>query len=619
MVTAEAERIDHHVWRDHVEGAAEQLVGALTSLYGIHDPEALRQLVDAARWLRVTSGHVVHPAEDDPPWVLMVVLGHLRVSHANGQGARALIEHVARGRLIRQPVSPQVTVAATRDTLLAGFPPDQLHRLAVAVPELLMPSLTAFPDEQDRQRRHATVLGVVVAPDLDRRFVSSRLASALGTVGRTELLWPERVDALLSSPGIAQREQGESGDLDVARLLDDIQSTSQTVVLEVGSEPDAWSRRALATADRLVVVATPDGALDFGARLRRLLDFTPPGVPQDLLLLRADGRAPTGTAGCLDVTGCQQAHHVDMDEFRDVIRIARVLSGQGRGLVLSGGGARGFAHLGVHRALVELGIEADMFAGSSIGSPLAACMADGIPPQELEELVERLFARVLDYTVPVVSLVSGRRIAAATAQVFGDRCLEDLRRGCVCVSTDLTTARPHVHRLGSIVEVVRASCAIPGIMPPVPHHGHLLVDGGVTNNLPVDVMRDLSPCGDILAVDVVPATGPRARQDFGLWISGIRAARHRIRGRRTFPAMATTIMHALTVASAQRRNGQATAEADCHLQLDLRGVSMLDFGSVRSVAQRGYDQAMPALEKWLDSCGSNHTPGEVDDDARGVA
>jgi predicted acylesterase/phospholipase RssA len=56
-------------------------------------------------------------------------------------------------------------------------------------------------------------------------------------------------------------------------------------------------------------------------------------------------------------------------------------------------------------------------------------------------------------------------------------------------------------------------------MPPVPHEGHLLVDGGVTNNLPVDVLRDLSPCGEVIAVDVVPASGPRAREDYGLWVA----------------------------------------------------------------------------------------------------
>jgi predicted acylesterase/phospholipase RssA len=365
----------------------------------------------------------------------------------------------------------------------------------------------------------------------------------------------------------------------------------------------------------VVVVAPAAGDVGSDRAVRRVVDFAPLTIPRHLVLLWRGDDAPTETTIRLDETGCQFAHHAGHDAVRDIARAARVLSGRGRGLVLSGGGARGFAHLGVHRALDELGIEVDVYAGSSIGSPLAATMADEIAPDQLEPLIQRLFAKVLDYTVPVVALTSGRRIAAATVQVFGERHIEDLRRGFVCVSTDLTTARPHVHDRGPIVHAIRASCAIPGIMPPVPHEGHLLVDGGVTDNLPVDVLRDLSPAGEVIAVDVVPSSGPRAREDYGLWVDGLRALRRRVRHGRTHPQLATTIMRALTVASDQRRNGGAKSSADCHLELDLRGVSMLDFGAVRTVAQRGYDQAMPALESWLTSRSSGHAAGE---DARGA-
>lgn len=591
----------------------QQLTGLLADRYDIHDPAAVQTLLGSVVWQRLASGDVLPAADRVSPRIWLVVLGGLRVRRAGSPRQPSAVDDVLAGGLVGD--DPASTVVATRDTLLAGLPVTQLHRLAVSVPELLVAGPTSIHGPAGRPDQRATVLAVVVAPELDLRYVVSRLATGLETLGAVQALWPARVDALLSSPGISQSERGEVGDLEVARLLGDIERSVASVVLEVGGTPDAWARRALAAADRVVVVAPADGDVGSDRVVRRVVDFAPLSIPRHLVLLWRGGDVPAETTVRLDATGCQYAHHAEHEAFRDVVRIARVLSGRARGLVLSGGGARGFAHLGVHRALDELGIEVDVYVGSSVGSPLAAGMADGIAPDQLEPLIQRLFARVLDYTVPVVALTSGRRIAAATVQVFGERHIEDLRRGFACVSTDLTTARPHVHHRGPITHAIRASCAIPGIMPPVPHEGHLLVDGGVTNNLPVDVLRELSPAGEVIAVDVVPSSGPRAREDYGLWVDGLRALRRRVRQGRTHPELATTIMRALTVASDQRRDGAARSAADCHLQLDLRGVSMLDFGAVSTVARRGYDQAMPVLERWLASRSTGHGGGE---DAHGA-
>jgi len=620
-----ATEVEDDVGRGHRRAASEQacrrrFTELLADRYGILDERVLAGFLGSVVWRRVTSGHVLPIGGEDPPRLWMVVLGGLRVQRAGPSGRPVALDELPPGGLVRADRDPTTTVVATRDTLLAGLSPVQFRHLAITAPEVLVGGPASIVPSTLLPELRATVIAVVVAPELDRRYVVSRLADAFGPLGGAEHLWPARVDVLLSSPGISQRERGEVGDLEVARLLGEVERASvAAVLLEVGDGPDAWARRALAAADRVAVVTPADHGVTSDEAMRRVIDFAPPDLPKHLVLLHRDGAPPTDTARRLDATGCHCAHHVELHVLREVAAAARVLCGRGRGLVLSGGGARGFAHLGVHRALAELGFEVDLFAGSSIGSPLAATMADGIGPDQLEPLIARLFARVLDYTVPVVALTSGRRIATASAQVFGDRHIEDLRRGFVCVSTDLTTARPHVHRRGSIVHAIRASCAIPGIMPPVPHEGHLLVDGGVTDNLPVEVLRELSPAGEVIAVDVVPLSGPRAREDYGLWVDGFRALRRRARHGRTLPALAGTIMRALTVASDQRRDRGAGSSADCHLKLDLRGVSMLDFGAVRTVAQRGYDQAMPVLERWLEARSSGHGGKEADRDAHDAA
>jgi len=301
---------------------------------------------------------------------------------------------------------------------------------------------------------------------------------------------------------------------------------------------------------------------------------------------------------------------MDESKPREPVRIARIVTGIARGLVLSGGGARGFAHLGVYRALEEMGVEVDIFGGSSIGTPLAAGMADGYPPDELEALVSRLFANVLDYTVPVAAFTAGRGITAASEEAFGDRDIEDLRLPFFGVSTNLTEADVHIHRRGSVVHAIRASCAVPGFMPPVPHNGDLLVDGGITNNLPIDVMRELTPHGEIVAVDVAPGKGPVAREEFGLWVSGVKLLRERIRGRRSAPPISMTLMRALTVGSGRRHKEMSLwSLSDRILELDIEATPMFAFDRVEEIARRGYEQALPEIEAWLDA-GERNDEGE---------
>jgi predicted acylesterase/phospholipase RssA len=143
-------------------------------------------------------------------------------------------------------------------------------------------------------------------------------------------------------------------------------------------------------------------------------------------------------------------------------------------------------------------------------------------------LVREGFTSLLDYTLPLASLLAGRRITRAIERYAADWEIEDLWIPYFCVSTNLTTARTVVHRRGEVVRAVRASVSIPGVLPPVPDGADLLVDGGVLDNLPVEVARELDPHGTIVAIDVAPPRGPSARDDYGQSVSGWQLLRDRL-------------------------------------------------------------------------------------------
>jgi predicted acylesterase/phospholipase RssA len=267
--------------------------------------------------------------------------------------------------------------------------------------------------------------------------------------------------------------------------------------------------------------------------------------------------------------------------------------------VLSGGGARGFAHLWVHRALHESGVPIDAVGGCSMGASMAGAIALALSPDEMLARAERQFHRLLDYTLPIVALLKGERITAVIEENFGDWDIEDMWLPYYCVSTNLTASRPEIHRRGNAARAIRASVAIPGVLPPVPSGGDLLVDGGVLNNLPAQIMRDDARIGTVIAVDVAPRIGPRASSDFGLSVSGVRALRSN-RTSMAYPKLTSVLMRSMMTGAVRNQQlSNAEGVVDLMLELTLSGVGLLDFSRVREVAERGHADAIAPVREWV--------------------
>ena len=162
------------------------------------------------------------------------------------------------------------------------------------------------------------------------------------------------------------------------------------------------------------------------------------------------------------------------------------------GLALSSGGAKGFAHVGVLKALAEAGIRVDVIAGSSIGSLVGAFYATGMSPYFMEGLATSLSWRHwTDFTVPKMGMIAGDRILQMVSMLTRGRSIEDTHIPLAIVATEILTRRQVVFRNGSIAKAVRASISIPGVFVPYVMEQCVYVDGGVVNPVPIDVARDL--------------------------------------------------------------------------------------------------------------------------------
>jgi len=337
-------------------------------------------------------------------------------------------------------------------------------------------------------------------------------------------------------------------------------------------------------------------------------------APKELVLLHDPGAstAPTGTARWLEPPR-QFAlhHHVRVGVDQDVERLARLLSGRAVGVVLGGGGARAFAHIGVMQALREARIPIDVIGGTSMGAVIAAQYAMGHDDATVMASTRRAFVdggSLFDYTVPLMSLIEGLRFVRALEQIFGTTRIEDLWLKYFCVSTNLTRADQTVHETGRLSRWLCASISVPGLAPPVFHRGDLLVDGSVLNTVPSDVMRGLRR-GPVIAVDVT------ARVDLGvdpswpvnptswqvLW-SRLNPFARSLR----VPSLYRILLRTTMLSSAQSVE-RIRNSVELYIHPRVEEFDLLDWKAFDRIVARGYDAGREAVKDWGSTVGGRES------------
>ncbi len=350
----------------------------------------------------------------------------------------------------------------------------------------------------------------------------------------------------------------------------------------------------------MLVVAGADAPPDLGPVAAELAPLMA-GCRQELILLHEDSRRrPRETARWLKLSGFHRHHHLRLDIPGDFGRLARLIAGLGVGLVLGGGGARGFAHIGVIRALEEAGIPIDRIGGTSMGAVIAGLYARGYDWKDMLRLNYWGWVRLRPhnlYTLPLVSLLSDRKAERMLGMMFQETAIEDLWLSYFCVSTNLTRAEVVVHREGKLRKWVGASMRLPGIVPPVVENGDLLVDGGVLNSLPTDVMRAQGE-GPIIAVDVSASidvcADPGYRRAPGPW----ELLGQRLRGSkaRSFPNI-LELIHRSAVLASDVYAKQARREVELYLDLPMDGFDMFDVAPLEQLADLGYKYTSERLRE----------------------
>jgi len=498
-------------------------------------------------------------------------------------------------------------IRAVRDSLLLRMDAAAFDRLGGERPQLIR-QLAGGIAERLRQRTggpsasRRSLRTIAILP-LDEQghatALAEQLGAALGQHGPTLVLSAERL-AALGAPPVPSAGDGAASAA-MTEWLAAVEDDHRFVLLVAEAGDSAWSRLALRHADVILLTAAASG--DSGLRpweLALLGDEHDPVARRALLLTHHGSPAMlAGTARWLRERPLAWHLHLRAGVADDLQRLARVLAGTANGIVLGGGAARGFAHLGVYQALREAGITVDWVGGASIGAVMGIAMARALEPAAARDMIREAFVGGKpfgDYTLPVVSLLRGRRLDRLIARHLSED-IEDLPIPYFCVTSNLGSGRPQVHARGPLGPALRASVSLPGIFPPAVIDGQLAVDGGIVDNLPVDLMRG-QPVGRVIAVDLT------SRQTFAVDYDQVPSPWQLLAGRMLpftrryrVPSFMSLMLKATEIGTMTAVR-EAGGRADLLLRPPVNRFSITDVRSFDRIVDAGYEYARQALEDW---------------------
>ena len=535
-------------------------------LFGLLSPRLQDELVATAHPLRVAAREWLFHAGDAGDCLYLVTSGRMRVL-GERDGETVVLNTLGPGAVLGElailtRAQRSASVQALRDTELLEIDGETFEEilardaalgagLARALAERIQRGGTLEPSEAP-----TAVVTMTAVPGVDAENLWRELETAFSELGDT-------VARTASAEEWSEQEAW-------GRTLGELEQANDYVLLRAALDGSDWSSFCLRQADRVVVAADDGSHVPIAA---------PVGC--DLAFLCTPS---VETVAAWTERTKPRAHYVIATEsvLHDATRrMCRRLTGRSLGMVLSGGGARAFAHIGVLQVLAEERIVIDRFGGCSMGAFIAAMAALGSSPAAMVETCNRELSRrapFSDYTFPRHALIRARRAASMLRRVFGDGAVEQLAWPFFTVSADLLSSRMVVHRTGSLVEAVGSSMAIPGLAPPVLRRSELLVDGGVLNNLPIDVMVGDEP-GPVIAVDVMrrlesddPDTSPQA----------------------LLPTILETLSRATVLGSVERAETNRRL-ADLLITPDVQAISLRGFRHLQRAVDAGRQAAEDAL------------------------
>jgi NTE family protein len=470
------------------------------------------------------------------------------------------------------------TVVALRDSEILALTHDDFIAAAQAHPEVMTELARLMILRARNTGNHAadpTVFGFV------------------GVSARPIRPFVDLVEAEITALGFTVKTIDSTALRSASGWFSRVEETHDFVLYVAERHEVAWSHLCARQVDRLFTVGRaaedPPRERGWGAdplQSQRLVDL--------ILIHKPTTDRPSGTEAWLKALNPARWFHVRGGDRADAGRIARILTATSVGLVLSGGAARAYAHIGVVKALLASGVPLDFVGGASMGGVISAGVAMGWSYEELDRRIRKAFVEsspVDDIAFPIIAMTHGRKVDARLLEHFGETQIADLWRPFFCVASNITTGGYVVDREGLLRASLRASISLPGILPPVVRDGMVLVDGAVMRNFPVDIMRAWHN-GPVVGSDVSRSRGvaPSAVTDTPPWWKWILSGAWR-----QGPPIVSVIMRSATLTT--KAEIMMARSATDLLIVPNPVIEIRDWKGYDGAVETGYDLTLQALAK----------------------
>ncbi|MBW3469167.1 patatin-like phospholipase family protein [Arthrospiribacter ruber] len=564
----------------------------LGNLFGEVDEAVLKEFFESGTLKTVDTGEYLFKQGDVQNELYVVLSGRLRALQDN-EGKMVILGDIGEGEPVGEIAlftsEPRMaSVLAVRRSSVLEINKQQYASIVSKSPDFAA-ALTRFVIK--RLRRNILQQHVEAAP---KNIAIFHLQQNEDISSFVEALRTQLTHDFLEAKVYSKKETP------IGQLFDSLESHKGTNLMYCnGSEPE-WTKHCLIYADLVVVLSSSEAESKL-SELEESNGLYQPGVLNKktilVLLHEKDTPRPVNTKEWLEERPVNLHLHIRKENPKDLRRLSRMLTNRAVGLVLGGSGTKGYAHVGAVKALLNAGIEVDFVGGTSAGAVYGIAMtyAD-FEFKKIEQICQQSTAQdegVNDFFLKMFSNTTETGIEAYFKKLFGESCLEDLWVTSYCVSTNLSNSQIRVHNKGKIWEQVQASFALPGIFPPVVIEDQVYVDGGVSDNLPVEPMYRY-PVKHIIAISL-NGSEPEdvAAKEFSKKWERLKEAFAKDK-KYDNPALTSVLVNSMTLNSKQKAE-ITKSKVSLYFEMNLRAVSLLDDSKWEKVVKKGYEQTRDFL------------------------
>ena len=600
-----------------------KLFGIFRGLYGNKmDYKSHKEIYRKGKWVFLEDNSNLFNYGEKSDSFYLLVTGLLK-AYIPKKGELIEVGEIYEGEVIGEMgiltnEARSASIFATRDSVVFKIDLEKANEIIMQYPLVLLQVATKIADRlrnvQHSNERHRTDIHSIVQLSKGKNHtneiikIGKSLIDSMNKFNRSIVVSSKDVNEILNIESINAELERDKFYPALDDLVDNFTKENRYLLLLCDEEYTPWTTWCLAISDKNIFVVEESVGVS-NTELLNKMNLNEKDIPihlhdekQLIIYHQSKNSFPSKTSSIIEMLPKISNHyHMSINNKNDSDRVSRLIAKKGIGLCLSGGGAKGNAHIGVYKALIEHNIPIDAVCGTSAGGIVASLIAFGYDPETIISRLKETYKRksFKEYTIPVTSIIATKKVIQDAIFLGNDMDIEDLWIPYFSIAVNISKSKLDVIDKGPVYKATRATAALPGILLPVIKDTSFLVDGGLINNMPGDIMLKKYG-GKLISVSVSPQEDLDAKfNDFPNQSSYFikKLLRMNKKFPHEIPGLSNILMRSIFVASSNKIK-EVIDLSDLFLDLQVKDVGLLEFEKIDESVEFGYEYAMKKLKNF---------------------